>query len=67
MREIVNFLRANPQELVLLVICIVLGVGTFLAVIFGLVSSGPGTSGGEPSGSVAVFHAALSGLPGIGR
>jgi hypothetical protein len=66
-REIVNYLRANPQVLVLLVICIVLGLGTFLAVVFGLVSSGPGTSSGEPSGAVAVFHAALSGLPGIGR
>jgi hypothetical protein len=61
-REIVNFLRANPQVLVLLVICLVLGLGTFLAVVFGLVSSGPGTSSGEPSGSIVLFHAALGGL-----
>lgn len=59
MRDIVSFFRANPQVLVLLLICLVLGLGTFLAVIFGLVSSGPGTNSGEPSGSIALFHAAL--------
>jgi hypothetical protein len=62
-RDIVNFLRDNPQVLVLLLICLVLGVGTFLAVVFGLVSSGSGTTSGEPSGSIALFHAALSWLP----
>jgi hypothetical protein len=61
-RDIVTFLRANPQVLVLLVICIVLGLGTFLIVIFGLASSGPGTNSGEPSGSIAVFRAALGWL-----
>ena len=59
MRDIVSFFRANPQVLVLLLICLVLGLGTFLAVIFGLVSSGPGTNSGEHSGSIALFHAAL--------
>ena len=59
MRDIVSFFRANPQVLVLLLICLVLGLGTFLAVIFGLVSSGPGTNSGEPSGSIALFHDAL--------
>jgi hypothetical protein len=52
MRDIVRFLRANPQVLVLLVICLVLGLGAFLAVVFGLLSSGPGTSTGEPSGAI---------------
>src|SRR6202049_839749 len=39
MRGIVKFFRANPQVFVLLVICVVLGLGTFLAVIFGLISA----------------------------
>jgi hypothetical protein len=59
MRDIVNFLRDNPQVLVLLVICIVLGFGTFVVVVFGLLTSGPGTSSGEPSGSIALLHAAV--------
>lgn len=63
MADIVKFLRANPQVLLLLIISIVLGVGTFLAVVFGLLSSGPGAYSGEPSGSVATFHALLSQLP----
>lgn len=50
MRGIVKFFRANPQVFVLLVICVVLGLGTFLAVIFGLVSAGSNTTSGEPSG-----------------
>jgi hypothetical protein len=59
MRDIVNFLRANPQLLVLLVICLVLGLGTFLAVVFGLLSSGTGKYTGEPSGSIPLVHAAI--------
>ena len=30
MRPLVQFFRANPQAFVLLVICLVLGLGTFL-------------------------------------
>lgn len=52
MQDIVRFFRANPQVLILLLICLVLGLGTFLAVIFGLVSSGPGHVTGEPSGAI---------------
>jgi hypothetical protein len=52
MRELWRFLRANPQALVLLVICIVLGLGTFLAAVLGLLSSGPGRTSGEPSGAI---------------
>ncbi|MGI8428959.1 MAG: hypothetical protein ACR2OB_06575 [Solirubrobacteraceae bacterium] len=55
MRGVVHFFRANPQVFLLLVICVVLGLGTFLAVVFGLLSTGPGTTNGEPSGSVALF------------
>jgi hypothetical protein len=64
MRELRQFFRANPQVLVLLLICLILGLGTFLAVIFGLVSSGPGKVTGEPSGSVGVVAAVIA-LAGV--
>ncbi len=51
-RELVAFFRANPQVFVLVVICLVLGLGTFLAVIFGLIGAGHLTTSGEPSGWV---------------
>src|SRR5690349_16445605 len=37
---VIAFLRANPQVFVLLAICLVLGLGTFLAVVFGLLTAG---------------------------
>jgi hypothetical protein len=52
MQDIVRFFRANPQVLILLLICLILGLGTFLAVVFGLASSGPGHISGEPSGVI---------------
>ncbi len=52
MQDIVRFFRAYPQVLVLLLICLILGLGTFLAVVFGLASSGPGHVSGEPSGVI---------------
>jgi hypothetical protein len=55
MREVVRFLRANPQVLVLLVICLVLGLGTFLAVVFGILSSGSTTTTGQPSGLILLY------------
>ena len=58
MQEVIKFLRANPQVLVLLVICVVLGIGTFLAVIFGLVTAPTDQTTGEPSGAVLAAHAA---------
>jgi hypothetical protein len=58
MRDIVAFFRANPQVFVLLLICLVLGLGTFLAVIFGLISAGHGRVTGEPSGSLGQVVAA---------
>ena len=57
MRDVSNFFRANPQVLVLVVICVVLGLGTFLAVVFGLLSSGSTTTSGEPSGVVTLVSA----------
>jgi len=62
MRDIRTFLRQNPQVLVLLIVCLVLGLGTFLAVLFGLITSSPGNNSGEPSGSIAVINAALGAL-----
>ncbi len=59
MQDLVKFFRTNPQALALLVICLVLGLGTFLAVVFGLISAGSSTTTGEPSGVIAM---ALAGL-----
>jgi hypothetical protein len=52
MQDVWKFLRSNPQVLVLLIICLVLGLGTFLAVIFGLLSAKSGTTTGEPGGVI---------------
>ena len=54
MRDISRYLRSNPQALVLVIICLVLGIGTFLAVVVGLVGSGNGQVSGEPSGVLAL-------------
>jgi hypothetical protein len=60
-----TFFRENPQALVLLVICVVLGLGTFLAVIYGLLTAGSDTTTGDPSGVIAIAwqlpHAAVLG------
>jgi hypothetical protein len=55
MRDVVKFFRGNPQALVLLVICLVLGLGTFLAVLIALASAGSGTPTGESSGVVTLL------------
>jgi hypothetical protein len=61
MRDVVKFFRANPQVFVLLLVCVVLGLGTFLAVIFGLIAAGPNANNsGEPSG--AILGPAIVGL-----
>jgi hypothetical protein len=52
MRDVVKYLRANPQVLALVLICLVLGIGTFLAVILGLISTGTTKATGEPSGVI---------------
>ena len=57
MRDLANFLRANPQAAVLLFVCIVLGLGTFLAVVIALATAGSSTTRGEPSGAVLPFLA----------
>ena len=55
MRDVVNFFRGNPQALVLLIICVVLGLGAFLAIVIALATSGSGTTTGEPSGVLALW------------
>jgi hypothetical protein len=59
MRDIMKFFRANPQVFVLLVVCVVLGLGTFLAVVFGLISAGTNTTNGEPSGALHLLRITL--------
>jgi hypothetical protein len=55
MRGAVKYFRANPQVFVLFVICVVLGLGTFIAVLIALAAAGPNaTSNGEPSGVIAL-------------
>jgi len=67
MQEVIKFLRANPQVLVLLVICLVLGIGTFLVVVFGLATAPTDQTTGEPSGAIMGAHAALRALrPALG-
>jgi hypothetical protein len=57
----IAFLRANPQVCVLLVICLMLGIGTFLVVLFGLATAGSDQTTGEPSGVILGAHT-LTGL-----
>jgi hypothetical protein len=57
MRALTSFLRANPQAAVLLAICLVLGLGTFIAVLIALGTAGNGTPSGEPSGVIGVAGA----------
>jgi hypothetical protein len=57
MADIRRFFRENPQVLVLLIICMFLGIGTFLAVIFGLISAGTTRGTGEPSGLILLGQA----------
>jgi hypothetical protein len=49
MQGLIRYLRANPQAFVLLVICVVLGLGTFVAVLIAIAGSSNGTPTGEPS------------------
>jgi hypothetical protein len=60
MHGVRNFFRANPQALVLLIICVVLGFGAFVAVMIGLLTAGSSTTTGEPSGVIAVLQLLLS-------
>jgi hypothetical protein len=54
MRAAIQFFRANPQVFLLLVICVVLGLGTFVAVLIALAGASNGTPSGEPSGAIGL-------------
>ena len=54
MRGFAAFLRRNPQALVLLIICVVLGLGTFIAILIAIAGSGGGTASGEPAGVITL-------------
>ena len=54
MHDLRTFFRANPQVLVLVIVCLVLGLGTFFAVVFGLLTAGSSKTTGEPSGVIAL-------------
>lgn len=57
MRAMSKYFRANPQVFVLFVICVVLGLGTFIAVLIALAQTGTTTPSGEPSGVIAIAGA----------
>jgi hypothetical protein len=58
-REITEFFRQNPQVLILLLICLILGVGTFVVVLLGVASSGSTTTDGTPSDVIFGLHALI--------
>jgi hypothetical protein len=59
-----KYFRANPQVFVLFLVCLVLGLGTFIAVLVALVQSGNTTPSGEASGVIGVGGALLGALGG---
>jgi hypothetical protein len=60
-RGLAEYFRANPQVFILLVICVVLGLGTFIAVLVALATAGSsGGPTGEPSGVISVAQALFS-------
>jgi hypothetical protein len=53
-RALTKYFRANPQVFLLFLVCVVLGLGTFIAVVVALVQSGTTTPSGEPSDVIAI-------------
>jgi hypothetical protein len=58
-RTLAAYFRANPQAFILLLICLVLGVGTFVAVLIAIAGSGSGTPSGEPTDAIFALQALL--------
>ena len=56
MHDVVRYFRANPQVFALVVVCVALGLGTFVAVIIALIASGSSTTTGEPSDVIVAWH-----------
>lgn len=65
-KGLVAYFKANPQVFVLLVICVVLGLGTFIAVLIALALSGSTTPTGEPSGAILASRALSGAHAGLG-
>lgn len=61
MHDVIQFLKQNPQAAILLAICIVLGLGTLIALM--IASLGPGADTGSSGGDAGVVMA-LGGLIG---
>lgn len=57
MHNIVDFFRRNPQALALLIICVLLGIGTFIAVLIAIAGSSTRTGPGYPNGAVTGLQA----------
>ena len=57
MHGMVKFFRSNPQAFALLLICAILGIGTFVAVLVAIISSGSNATSGEPSGVLLALSA----------
>ncbi len=60
MHSVIEFFRRNPQALVLLIICVVLGVGTFIAILIAIGSSSNQTGPGYPNGVVSAVQVLVS-------
>jgi hypothetical protein len=56
---LIRWFRANPQAFLLLLICVVLGLGTFIAVVIAIAGSGGPQISGDPSGLIAPLTALL--------
>ena len=56
MHGLVRYFRSNPQALVLLMICLVLGLGAFIAVVIAFATAGSKTLNGEPSGMITALQ-----------
>jgi hypothetical protein len=56
MHELVQFLKKNPQAAILLAICIVLGLGTLIALMVSSISpsADTGSSGGDAGVVMAI-------------
>jgi hypothetical protein len=63
MHGMIDFFRRNPQALALLIICLLLGAGTFIAVLISIVSSSNHSGPGYPNGLVTAFQT-LAGVLG---
>ncbi|HWE32099.1 MAG TPA: hypothetical protein VG410_01360 [Solirubrobacteraceae bacterium] len=56
MQKAREYLKENPQALLLLIICVVLGLGSFIAIMIAVASSGGHTTG-QPEGVIGVLRA----------